>query len=82
MTELSRVDYTAQSNDPRYLVSASVDLGTPLADVTVKEVVIGESLLNPSAHAMVTLQSAMYFRPTNWNAFRCQPISKIGRAHV
>ena len=75
MTELSRVDYTAQSNDPRYLVSASVDLGTPLADVTVKEVVIGESLLNPSAHAMVTLQSAMYFRPTNWNAFRCQPIS-------
>ena len=36
---------------------------------------MGDVLVNPSAHAMVTLQSAMYFRPTNWNAFRCQPIS-------
>ena len=69
------VDYTSQSNDPKYQVSASIDLGVPLEDVTVKEVVVGESLLNPSAHAVVRLQSAMYFRPTNWNAFRCEPIT-------
>ena len=68
-------DSTAQSNDPSTLVSASINLsGVKLEDITVKEVVIGESLLNPSAHAMVTFQSAMYYRPTNWNYFRCQPI--------
>ena len=74
MVDRNPIDYASQSNDPRYLVSASVDLGSQLEDVTVKEVIVGESLLNPSAHAVVTLQSAMYFRPTNWNAFRCQPI--------
>lgn len=68
-------DYDYQSNNPAGQVSALVNLaGTRLEDVTVKEVIIGESLLNPSAHAAVTLQSAMYFRPTNWNFFRCQPI--------
>lgn len=72
----NKIDYTPQSNDPNFQVSASVDLsGVTLEDVTVKEVIIGESLLNPSAHAAVTLQSAMYFRPTNWNYFRCQPIT-------
>ena len=74
MVDRNLIDYQSQSNDPKYLVSATVDLGSQLEDVTVKEVVVGESLLNPSAHAVVTLQSAMYFRPTNWNAFRCQPI--------
>jgi hypothetical protein len=70
------IDWTAQSNDPRSQVSASVDLsGAVLEDVTVKEVIIGESLLNPSAYSAVTLQSAMYVRPTNWNFFRCQPIT-------
>ena len=69
------IDTTQQSNDPRYLVSAKIQLpGQMLEDVTVKEVIVGESLLNPSAHAVVTLQNAMYFRPTNWDAFRCQPI--------
>ena len=65
MVDRNPIDYASQSNDPRYLVSASVDLGSQLEDVTVKEVIVGESLLNPSAHAVVTLQSAMYFRPTN-----------------
>ena len=74
MVTRNPIDYTSQSNDPRYQVTAAVDLGVPLEDVTVKEVIIGESLLNPSAHAVVTLQSAMYWRPTNWNAFRCEPI--------
>lgn len=69
-------DYLPQSNDPSSQVTAAVDLaGTSLEDVTVKEVIIGESLLNPSAHAAVTLQSAMYFRPTNWNFFRCKDIN-------
>lgn len=75
MAGFNSIDYTPQSNDPRAQVAASVDLnGATLEDVTVKEVVIGESLLNPSAHSTVRLQSAMYFRPTDWNYFRCQPI--------
>lgn len=69
------IDLSQQSNDPKFQVSARVDLaGTPLEDVTVKEVIVGESLLNPSAYSVVTLQSAMYFRPTNWDYFRCKPI--------
>lgn len=76
MAKLDPRDAFPQSNDPGSQVSAAVDLaGASLEDVTVKEVIIGESLLNPSAHAAVTLQSAMYFRPTNWNYFRCQPIT-------
>jgi len=75
MAQPNRIDYTAQSNDPSAQVSASVDLGVKLLDVTVKEVIIGESLLNPSAHAVVTLQTAMYFRPIDWNYFRCKPIT-------
>ncbi len=72
---MSNLDFQPQSNDPRAQVSATVNLNgvTPL-DVTVKEVVVGESLLNPSAHAVVTLQSAMYFRPQNWDDYRCKPI--------
>lgn len=69
------IDLSQQSNDPKYQVSARVELaGAPLEDVTVKEVIVGESLLNPSAYTVVTLQSAMYFRPTNWDYFRCKPI--------
>ena len=72
---ISPIDTTTQSNDPRYQVSARVDLQSAnLEDVTVKEVIVGESLLNPSAHAVVTLQSAMYYRPTDWDAIRCKPI--------
>lgn len=72
---ISPIDTTTQSNDPRYQVSARVDLqNADLQDVTVKEVIVGESLLNPSAHSVVTLQSAMYFRPQNWDFFRCKPI--------
>lgn len=72
----NRVDLSSQSNDPRYLVSAQLNVdGRQFQDVTVKEVVIGESLLNPSAHAVVTLQSAMYFRPQDWDYFRCLPVS-------
>ena len=69
------VDSFAQSNDPRSLVSAAVNLGADLEGITVKEVIVGESLLNPSAHAVVTLQSAMYTSPQNWDYFRCQPIA-------
>lgn len=65
----------SQSNDPKYIVSARVDLGgPPPEDVTVKEVIVGESLLNPSAHAVVTLQSAMYNNLVNWDYYRCKPI--------
>lgn len=70
------IDYTPQSNDPKYLVNAKINLaGAVPEDVTVKEVVIGESLLNPSAHTVVTLQSAMYFNTINWDYYRCKPIS-------
>ena len=69
------VDSKPQSNDPKYQVTATINLGVELRDVTVKEVVIGESLLNPSAHSVVTLQSAMYTAPQNWDYFRCQPIT-------
>lgn len=69
------IDLSQQSNDPKFLVSAKVDLGVPLEDVTVKEVIVGESLLNPSAYSVVTLQSAMFFRPQNWDYFRCKPIA-------
>jgi hypothetical protein len=72
---LNPIDSFAQSNDPRALVSATVNLGGTFEDVTVKEVVIGESLLNPSAHTVVTLQSAMYTAPQNWDLLRCQPIT-------
>ena len=70
------IDNLPQSNDPNYAVSATVNLGGAIPeDVTVKEVVVGESLLNPSAHTVVTLQSAMYASPQNWDLYRCQPIS-------
>ena len=69
------IDSNAQSNYPNNLVSAEVSLGGTIPeDTTVKEVIIGESLLNPSAHVAVTLQSAIYFSPKNWNQYRCQPI--------
>lgn len=72
----NKLDYTAQSNDPQSIVTARVDLGgPPPEDVTVKEVIVGESLLNPSAHAVVTLQSAMYNNLVNWDYYRCKPIS-------
>jgi hypothetical protein len=73
--QTNQIDYSPQSNDPRYLVTARVDLGgIPPEDVTVKEVIVGESLLNPSAHAVVTLQSAMYNNLVNWDYYRCKPI--------
>ena len=72
----NRVDLTQQSNDPKYQVTAAVSIdGRLFQDVTLKEVIIGESLLNPSAHAVVTLQSAMYFRPQDWDYFRCRPLT-------
>ena len=69
------IDGFSLSNDPKHLVSAQVSLagGYP-EDATVKEVIIGESLLNPSAHAAVTIQSAIYTTPKNWDQYRCQPI--------
>ena len=76
----NKVDTRPQSNDPRFGVSATIDLDSArLEDVTVKEVIVGESLLNPSAYTVTTLQSAMYFQtgfgsPIDWNRFRCKPI--------
>ena len=69
------IDTYAQSNDPKHLVSAQISLagGYP-EDATVKEVIIGESLLNPSAHVAVTIQSAIYTSPKNWDQYRCQPM--------
>lgn len=71
------IDATSQSNDPRNLVSATISLGgTVPPDTSVKEVVIGESLLNPSAHVAVTLQSAIYTDAyKDWNQFKCQDMS-------
>jgi hypothetical protein len=81
------IDSTAQSNDPLNLVSAAISLGGQVPpDVTVKEVIIGESLLNPSAHVAVTLQSLIYtpqsvesryfntFEGKNWTQFKCKPL--------
>lgn len=71
------IDTTPQSNDPRHLVSAVVNLGGIIPpDTTVKEVIIGESLLNPSAHVAVTLQSAIYTEEAkNWSQLKCQELS-------
>ncbi len=81
------IDSTTQSNEPRNLVSATINLGGQVPpDVTVKEVIIGESLLNPSAHVAVTLQSLIYtpqsvdsryfntFEGKNWTQFKCKPM--------
>ena len=72
----SGVDFTSQSNDPRNLVSATINLGGQVPpDTSVKEVIIGESLLNPSAHVAVTLQSAIYTDYyKDWNQYRCAPM--------
>ncbi|NDB59778.1 hypothetical protein EB001_15220 [bacterium] len=71
------IDSTSQSNDPKNLVSAVVNLGGIIPpDTTVKEVIIGESLLNPSAHVAVTLQSVIYTQePKNWSQLKCQELS-------
>ena len=73
----NKLDTTAQSNDPRNLVSATISLsGAVPPDTAVKEVIIGESLLNPSAHVAVTLQSVIYTDyEKDWNLFRCSPMS-------
>ena len=69
------LDNNAQINNPKNMVQAEVSLGGEQPkDVTVKEVIIGESLLNPSAHVAVTLQSAMYFAEKNWDALRGQAL--------
>ena len=73
----NRIDSQAQSNDPRNLVSATVNLGGWIPpDTTVKEVIIGESLLNPSAHVAVTLQSVIYTEePKDWSQLKCKELS-------
>jgi hypothetical protein len=76
------IDNSPQSNDPKHLVSATISLnGDVPPDVTVKEVIIGESLLNPSVHCAVTLQSLIYPDPTvqgsaikNWDQYKGQSI--------
>lgn len=70
------IDTQAQSNDPRHLVSAVVRLGGYVPpDTTVKEVIIGESLLNPSAHVAVTLQSAIYTEAAkDWSQLKCEQL--------
>lgn len=71
------IDTRRQSNDPSNLVSASINLGGQVPeDVTVKEVIVGESLLNPSIHCAVTLQSAIY-NPVgkDWDRYKGQQMS-------
>lgn len=64
------IDHTPQSNDPTLQVTAEISLGgITFPDVTVKEVIVGESLLNPSAHVAVTLQSAIYTPQSQEAAF-------------
>lgn len=75
MADRNQLDYFPQSNDNRNLVSAEVNLGgTVPDDTTIKEVIIGESLLNPSAHVAVTLQSGIYTAPLYMSQYKCQPI--------
>lgn len=71
------IDTAAQSNDPKNLVSATINLGGIIPpDTTVKEVIIGESLLNPSAHIAVTLQSAIYTEQVkDWSQLKCKELS-------
>jgi hypothetical protein len=71
------IDTSPQSNDPRNLVSATINFGGYLPqDTTVKEVIIGESLLNPSAHVAVTLQSAIYTETVkDWSQLKCKELS-------
>jgi hypothetical protein len=71
------IDTKAQSNDPKHLVSAVINLGGYVPpDTTVKEVIIGESLLNPSAHVAVTLQSAIYTEAAkDWSQLKCEELS-------
>lgn len=70
------IDTRPQSNDPKNLISAEVSLGGQVPpDVTVKEVIVGESLLNPSAHVAVTLQSVIYSDvPKYWSQYKCKPM--------
>lgn len=77
VTDYRKLDSRAQSNDPRNLVSATISLGGQIPpDTSVKEVIIGESLLNPSAHVAMTLQSAIYTDYyKDWNQYRCQPVT-------
>lgn len=76
MAENNPIDNNAQSNDPNALVQATISLGGQVPEeTTIKEVIIGESLLNPSAHVAVTLQSAMYVAQKNWDAVKGQAMS-------
>lgn len=76
------VDTQPQSNDPKHLVSAEITLGGAPApkDVSVKEVIVGESLLNPSVHCAVTLQSTIYNDPNSiptpkdWDQYKGQAL--------
>ncbi len=81
------IDGIPQSNDPKLQVTAEISLGGVIyPDVTAKEVIIGESLLNPSAHVAVTLQSAIYtpqtqaasyfdiFKNKDWDKLRDQQL--------
>lgn len=71
------IDTKPQSNDPSNLVSATINLGGAIPeDTTVKEVIVGESLLNPSVHCAVTLQSAIY-NPVGktWDRYKGQQMS-------
>jgi hypothetical protein len=75
----------AQSNKDTHLVKADVTIGgQSLSDVTIKEVVLGESLLTPGLQTAVTIQSYIYRNVKNIGSWKNTPISigmqdRVGR---
>lgn len=61
----------------KFLVNAIVGVGgITFDDVTVKEVILGESLLTPGLQTAVTLQSFVYSpQPKDWGSFKNKQLS-------
>lgn len=66
------------SYDPN-LVNAQVAVGNEtFQDITVKEIILGESLLTPGLQTAVTLQSFVYSQqPKTWGSYKNEPITII-----
>jgi len=60
-------------------VDAQIGIGgEQFSDITVKEVILGESLLTPGLQTAVTLQSFVYAdQPKIWGSYRNKPITII-----
>lgn len=58
-------------------VDAQIQIGSEtFSDITVKEIVLGESLLTPGLQTAVTIQSFVYAdQPKIWGSYKNQPLS-------